>query len=56
MHNNQEKGPIMSKRLLMRGCRSSKGRLTERVGGLPMALMDLPMEMVYKQLAEVHIK
>lgn len=56
MHNNQEKGPIMSRRLSMRGCRSFKGRLIERVGGLLMALTDLLMEMVYKPLVEVHIK
>lgn len=56
MHNNQEKGPITSRRLLMRGCKSTNGRLIERVGGLPTALMDLLMEMVYKLLVEVHIK
>lgn len=56
MHNNQERGPIMSRQLLVRGCKNTKDRLIERVGGLPMVLTDLLMEMVYKPLAEVHIK
>lgn len=56
MRNNREKGPIMSRRLLMRGCKSINGRLIERVGGLPTVLMDLLMEMVYKPLAGVLIK
>lgn len=56
MPNNQERGPLMRWQLLVRGCKITKDRLIERVGGLPMVLADLLMEMVFKPLAEVHIK
>jgi hypothetical protein len=56
MLNNQEKGLTMSRQLSMRGCKSTRGRLIVRVDGLPMVLMDLQMEMVYKPLVEVHTK
>lgn len=53
MRNNQESGPTTSRQLLMKGCRNISDRLIGRVGGLPMVLMDLLMERVDKQLAEV---
>lgn len=56
MPNNQEKGPTMSRLLLVSGCKSTRGRLIGRVGGHPMVLMDPLMEMVFKPLVEVHIK
>lgn len=56
MHNNQEKGPTMNWQILMRECKSTKGRLIEKAGCLQMVLMDLLMGMAYKQLVEVLIK
>lgn len=56
MLNSQEKDPTMNRRLLMKGCKITKDRLIERVGGRPMVLMGLLMEMGYKLLVEVHIK
>ena len=56
MLNNQEKGPIMSKQLLVKECKSTKDKLTERVNGALMDLMGRQMVMVYKPLVEVHIK
>ena len=56
MHNNQEKGPTMSKQLLMKECKSTKGKLIKKAGGHQMVRIDLQMEMAYKQLVEVHIK
>lgn len=56
MLNNQEKDPTMNRQLLMKGCKIINDKLIERVGGLPMVLMDLLMEMGYKPLVEVHIK
>ena len=56
MLNNQEKGPIMSRQLLVKECKSTKDRLIERVSGVLMDLMGLQMVMVYKQLVEAHIK
>ena len=56
MLNSREKGPIMSRQLSMKGCKSTNGRLIEKAGGLQMVLMDLLMEMVYKPLVEVHTK
>jgi len=56
MLNNQEKGPIMNRQLLMKECKSTKDKLIERVGGYPTDLMSPLMVMVYKQLAEVRIK
>ena len=56
MLNNQENGPIMSRQLLVKECKSTKDRLIERVSGVLMDLMGLQMVMVYKQLVEAHIK
>jgi hypothetical protein len=56
MHNSQEKGLTMSRQLLVKGCKTTKGRWIAKVGGLPMVRMDLLMEMVYKPLVEVHTK
>lgn len=56
MLNNQEKGPITSKQLLVKECKSTKDKLIERVNGALMDLMGLQMVMVYKQLVEAHIK
>lgn len=56
MLSNQEKGPTMSRQLLVKECRSTKDKLIERVGFAPMDLMGPLMVMEYKQLVEVHIK
>jgi len=56
MLNNQGKDLTMSRHLSMKGCKSTGDKLIVRVDGLPMVLMDLQMEMVYKPLVEVHTK
>lgn len=56
MLSNPEKGPIMSRQLLMKECKSTRDKLIERLDGVLTDLMDLQMAMVYKLLVEVHIK
>lgn len=56
MHNNPEKDQTMNKQHLMKRCRSTKDRLTERAGMVQMVLTDPLMEMGYKRLVEALTK